>query len=97
VRIISRSTLQVFWHKYPECEQPLKSWFAEIKKSNWENLNQLKKTYPNASILKNNRIVFNIKGNNYRLIVKINFEHQLCWIRFIGTHREYNNIDANTV
>ena len=62
-----------------------------------KNINELKNDYPSASILKDNRIVYNIKGNNYRLIVKFNFEYQICWIRFIGTHAEYDKIDANNI
>jgi mRNA interferase HigB len=65
--------------------------------SGWKNSNQIKKEYPTASILGGNRVVFNIKGNNYRLIVKINFHYQLMWIRFIGTHKEYDRIDANKI
>jgi mRNA interferase HigB len=57
----------------------------------------IKQQYPSASILNNNRFVFNIKGNNYRLIVKINFDHQMVWIRFIGTHAEYDKIDGNKI
>lgn len=62
-----------------------------------ENINDLKSEYPGASILKDNRIVYNIKGNNYRLIVKFNFEYGLCLIRFIGTHADYDKIDANNI
>lgn len=73
------------------------SWFRETEKSAWSNINDLKKDHPSASILKDNRIVYNIKGNKYRLIVKFNFEYQLCWIRFIGTHTAYDRIDANNI
>jgi len=67
------------------------------RKVKLEHDKRIEKDYPNASILKNNRIVFNIKGNDYRLIVKFNFEYQLAWIRFIGTHAEYDKIDANEI
>lgn len=97
MRIIAKKTIQVFWEKHADCEEQLKSWYAETKKSNWKSLNELKADYPNASILKDNKIVYNIKGNKYRLIVKINFEFQICWIRFIGTHAEYDKIDANNI
>ena len=60
-------------------------------------MNELKEEYPGASILQNGRIIFNIKGNNYRLVVKFNFEYQICWIRFVGTHAEYDKIDAKTI
>lgn len=94
MRIISRKTLRLFWTKHSDCEQALTSWYRESEKVNWKNL---KREYPSASILENNRIVFNIKGNNYRLIVKINYQYQIIWIRFIGTHAEYDKIDANTI
>jgi len=73
------------------------AWYRETEKSEFKNLNELKKEYPSASILKDNRIVFNIKGNKYRLIVKFNFEFQICWIRFVGTHAEYDKVNANEI
>ena len=97
MRVIAKSTLREFWKKHADSEQQLKSWFRETEKTSWETINDLKKDYPKASILKDNRIVFDIKGNNYRLIVKFNFEYQICWIRFIGTHAEYDKIDANNI
>jgi len=75
----------------------LKAWYQEVEKTQWNNLNELKLEYPNASILENNRVCFNIKGNSYRLIVKINFPYQMVWIRFIGTHAEYDKINANKI
>jgi len=75
----------------------MKSWYKETCKAEWKNPNEIKSEYPNASILNDNRIVFNIKGNNYRLLVKINFEYEMVWIRFIGTHPEYDKINANTI
>ena len=97
MRIIAKRTLRDFWIKHADSEQQLKAWYRETEKTEWENFNDLKKDYPSASILQENRIVFNIKGNNYRLIVKFSFEYQICWIRFIGTHSEYDKIDANTI
>jgi mRNA interferase HigB len=97
VRVIAKRTLRDFWEKHSDCEEQLKSWYRETEKSEWSNINELKSEYPSASILKDNRIVYNIKGNNYRLIVKFNFEFQICWIRFIGTHAEYDKIDANSI
>jgi len=97
VRIIAKRTLRDFWTKHADSEQQLKAWYRETEKTEWENINDLKKDYPSASILQDNRIVFNIKGNNYRLIVKFSFEYQICWIRFIGTRAEYDKIDANTI
>lgn len=97
VRVIAKRTLRHFWEKHVDCEEQLKSWYRETEKSEWSNFNDLKSEYPSASILKDNRIVYNIKGNNYRLIVKFNFDYQICWIRFIGTHAEYDKIDANNI
>ncbi|MBK9717586.1 MAG: type II toxin-antitoxin system HigB family toxin [Saprospiraceae bacterium] len=77
MRIISRKTLKDFWIKYPDSEQALKAWFREISAKSWKNMNELKKQYPSMSIVSNNKVVFNIKGNNYRLLVKINIEYQL--------------------
>jgi len=95
VRVISRRTLRDFWDKHADSEEQLKAWYREAEKVSWENFNELKVEYPNASILKGNKIVFNIKGNNYRLIVKMNFEFQISWILFIGTHAEYDKLNAN--
>ncbi len=75
----------------------MKVWFRETERAKWRSINVLKKEYPSASILNDNRIVFNIKGNKYRLIIKFNLDYQVCWIRFIGTHAEYDKIDANTI
>lgn len=97
MRTVAKRTLREFLGKHADSEESLKSWYRETEKTEWENLNDLKIDYPSASILKNNRIVFNIKGNNYQLIVKFNFEYQICWIRFIGTHAEYDKINANTI
>lgn len=96
-RIFAKSTLRKFWGKYPDSEQYLKTWFDTTMNSNWMSPNDIKNSYANASILRNGRIVFNIKGNSYRLIVKFNFEKQLAFIRFIGTHTEYNKINANNI
>ncbi|MDT0651878.1 type II toxin-antitoxin system HigB family toxin [Autumnicola edwardsiae] len=97
MKIFSRGTIRDFWEKHGDCELQLKTWYRETEKSNWSSINEIKNEYPSASILKDNRIVFNIKGNNYRLIVKFNFEYQLAWIRFIGTHAEYDKINTNEI
>ena len=86
VRVIAKRTLREFWNKHADCEQQLKAWYQETEKANWKSFNELKKEYPSASILKDNRVVFNIKGNTYRLIVKFNLDYQIGWIRLIGTH-----------
>ena len=97
MRIIARSTLLRFWAANQDAEQPLKSWFAETKKAKWESPHHVKSLYRTASILGNNKVVFNIAGNKYRLVVKVHYKAQVIFIRFIGTHREYNRIDAEAV
>ena len=86
-----------FWEKHPDSEQYLKTWYDIVMSSNWITPNEVKQTYINASVLKDSRIVFNIKGNSYRLVAKFNFEKKWIFIRFIGTHLEYDKIDANTI
>ena len=96
-RIIAKRTLREFWVKHANSEQYLKTWYETVKNSKWNSSNDVKNTYMNASILKNNRVVFNIKGNSYRLIVKFNYLKQWAFIRFIGTHAEYDKIDADAI
>ncbi len=96
-RIIAKRTLREFWEKQPDAEQYLKTWYETAKQANWNSPNVIKQTYANASILRDNRVVFNIKGNSYRLIVKFNFERQWAFIRFIGNHSDYDTINANTI
>ena len=93
-RIFAKSTLRSFLETHPDSEQYLKTWFDTAMSSNWNTPNEVKQTYVNASVLKDSRIVFNIKGNSYRLVAKFNFEKQWIFIRFIGTHIEYDKIDA---
>ena len=96
-RIFAKSTLRQFWKKNPDSEQYLKTWYDTAMNSNWKTPNDVKRTYSNANILKEGRVVFNIKGNDYRLVVKFNYEKQWIFIRFIGTHKEYDKIDVETV
>lgn len=96
-RIFAKSTLREFWEKYPDSEKYLKTWYDTAMSSNWKSPMDVKRTYANASILKESRIVFNIKGNSYRLVAKFNFEKQWIFIRVIGSHNEYDKIDANTI
>ena len=97
MRIISKKILRDFWMVHNDCEEQLKSWFKETAKSKWKNPNDIKKEYPSASVLNNNRVIFNIKGNSYRLIVRINYDYEMVWIRFIGTHADYDKINANII
>lgn len=96
-RIFSKSTLREYWERQPDTEQYLKTWYDTAMNADWKTLNDVKQAYANASILKDSRILFNIKGNSYRLVAKINFEKKWIFIRFVGTHEEYDKIDVNTV
>ncbi|MFI5135561.1 MAG: type II toxin-antitoxin system HigB family toxin [Chitinophagales bacterium] len=97
MRIIARRTLREFWGKYPDAEVPLAKWFKEVKKSKWKNFQELKRQFTNASIVGNDRAVFNVKGNDYRIVVAIDFEKQISWIRFVGSHKQYDKINAKTI
>ena len=96
-RIFAKSTSREYWEKQTDSEQYLKTWYDTAMSSDWRTSADVKKTYVNASILKDSRIVFNIKGNAYRLIAKFNFEKQWVFIRFIGSHKKYEKIDADTI
>ena len=97
MRVIAVSYLRDFWEQNPDAEQPLKSWVDEVKKASWEQPADIKDQYRNASVLKNRRVVFNIKGNDYRLVVSMAYRYQAVYVKFIGTHTEYDAIDAETV
>lgn len=97
MRIIARRTLRDYWERNPRAEQPLKAWFREAATSDWANPEAVKTRYRNASILKGNRVVFNIGGNKYRLIVQINYGFRIIYIRFVGSHDAYDKVDAETV
>ncbi|MCF8370232.1 MAG: type II toxin-antitoxin system HigB family toxin [Bacteroidales bacterium] len=97
MRVVAKKILREFWEKYTDSEQQLKTWYKEASKAKWYNPIDIKKEYAKASILKSGRIVFNICGNKYRLIVEINFIRQWLFIRFIGTHEEYDKINSEKV
>ena len=97
LRIIAKRTLRQFWEQFPESEQQLKVWYQEASNAEWQSPNEIKEQYKSASILRNSRVVFNICGNKYRLIVEINFPRKWVFIRFIGTHNEYDKVDANQI
>lgn len=97
MRIIAKTALRNFWEKHPDAEQPLRVWHGEAKATVWNTPADVKAKYRSASILQAGRVVFNIGGNKYRLVVKINYPYQVVYIRFIGTHRKYDHIDAETI
>jgi mRNA interferase HigB len=97
MRVIAVSTLRSFWARHPDAEQPIKAWYEEATKASWTKPADIKAQYRSASILKNRRVVFNIKGNDYRLVVAITYKLQIIYVKFVGTHKEYDAIDAETV
>ena len=97
MRIISRKTLEAFWLDYPDSEQALKAWFFEAKHAQWRRSHDIKAKYGSARIVGNNRVVFNICGNKYRLVVKVAYSINSVYIRFIGTHKQYDKINVETV
>ncbi|MCC6600798.1 MAG: type II toxin-antitoxin system HigB family toxin [Crocinitomicaceae bacterium] len=97
MRVISKKILREFWEKHSDSQEQLTSWFRETSNANWKSPREIKKEYPSASFLEDNRVVFNIKGNRYRLIVRINNDHQMIWVRFVGTHAQYDKIDATKI
>jgi mRNA interferase HigB len=97
MRILSRSTLRDFWETHPDAEEALKTWYSEAFNANWQSPLDVKRFRRNVSIIANDRVVFNIKGNTYRLIVSIRYDIGIIFIRFIGNHSEYDKVDAETV
>jgi mRNA interferase HigB len=97
MRIIAKSRLREFWERHPDAEEPLLAWYREVEKEAWSQPARVKDKYRSASIVRGNRVVFNIKGNDYRLVVKINYPYGVVYVRFVGTHREYDAIDVEEV
>lgn len=97
MRIVAKSTLRDYWEKHPDCEQSLLSWYKTSIRAKWSNFNEIRNQFGTCKVLGNDRIIFKIKGNQYRLVVKISFTNQLIFIRFIGTHTEYNLINAKEI
>ena len=97
MRIIAKRALPEFWGLHPNAEGPLLAWYREVQKEDWDTPAKVKAKYRSASVIGDNRVVFNIKGSDYRLVVKINYPHRVVYIRFVGTHAEYDGIDAEEV
>jgi len=97
MRVLAKKILREFWEKHTDSEEQLKTWYSEASKAYWKNPSDIKEEYPKASILKSGRVVFNICGNKYRLITHINYLTQWVFVRFIGTHTEYDKIDADKI
>jgi len=97
MRVIAKKILRDFWEKHTDSEQQLKTWYKEASSAGWKSPNDIKNEYAKASIIGENRVVFNICGNKYRLIVKINYKREWVFIRFIGTHSDYDSVDAKNI
>jgi len=100
MRIIALSTLKAFWEetkKHQDAKEPTLAWYRHTLKADWDSPDKVKTDFGNASILKDGRVIFNIAGNKYRLVVWINYDYRVVYIRFIGTHKQYDQIDAQTI
>ena len=97
MHIISKKTLVAFWLKHPDVKSTLQAWYQEAHHDQWYTPADIKKKFPSADFLPDNRVVFNLKHNKYRLIVRINYHSATIFIRFVGTHAEYDKIDAEVI
>jgi mRNA interferase HigB len=97
MRIIALSTLRSFWEKHPQASAPLQSWYQEVSRAEWKTPTEIKAQYGNASFVGNCRVVFNIKGNDYRIVVAVAYRAGVMFIKFVGTHQEYDQINVETV
>lgn len=97
MRVIAVSTLREFWAKHPQAETPLRAWYADASGADWKTPADIKAAHRNASFVSNNRVVFNIKGNDYRLVAAVHYNRRLMYIRFVGTHAEYNAINVERI
>lgn len=97
MRIISKRKLQEFWERHPNAKAPLLAWYREVKHEDWDMPAKVTVKYRTVSIVGGNRVVFNIKGNRYRLVVKINYRYRVVYVRFVGTHVEYDAVNAEEV
>jgi mRNA interferase HigB len=97
MNIYNESTIKAFVKTFPDSNKALNLWYHDVTSKRWKNPNEVKKDFASASIIGNNRVVFNIKGNDYRLIVDFNYIKGWGFIKFIGTHKEYDKVDAKTV
>jgi mRNA interferase HigB len=97
MRVIAKRTLRDFWQEHPDAKEPLLAWYREVEHEDWSTPANVKRKYGTASIVGSSRVVFNIKGNDYRLVVRINYAYRTVYIRFVGTHTEYRRIDVEGV
>jgi mRNA interferase HigB len=96
MRIIAKKALREFWLLNPDAEEPLLAWYREVEKEDWSKPSEVKDKYRSVSFV-GDRVVFNIKGNDYRLVVKINYPYRVVYVRFVGTHKQYDKTDVEEV
>ncbi len=97
MRVIAKKTLREFWERNRNAERPLRAWHKEAQTADWATPADVKAAYPKASIIGDSRVVFDIRGGSYRLVVRVNYRHRVVYVRFIGTHAEYDRIDTEGV
>jgi mRNA interferase HigB len=97
MRVVSKARLRDFWTRFPDAEEPLLAWYREAEDADWDSPAAVKAQYRSASFPGGNRVVFNIKGNDYRLVVSINYPYRMIYIRWVGTHQAYDRIDVTEV
>ena len=97
MRVIARHTLVDFWRRHRETEQPLRDWLSVVRRADWSGMAEVKCVFAKASVINRERVVFDVLGGNYRLVVAIKFSAKIVFIKFIGTHAEYDQIDPATV
>ena len=97
VSVIAQRTLRAFWEKHPKAEQPLRSWLQEMRRGSFPKPSDVRRHYRSADFVGDDRVIFNIGGNKYRLVAHMSYRRQIAFIKFIGTHKQYDRIDAATV
>lgn len=97
MRIVAKRTLREFWRAHTDAEQPLKTWYAHVKRARWQGPADVRSVFGAADFVAGNRVIFDIGGNKYRLVGKINYRRRVVFVRFVGTHREYDRVDPETV
>ncbi|MCB1167466.1 MAG: type II toxin-antitoxin system HigB family toxin [Leptospiraceae bacterium] len=97
MRVISKKPLRQFWEKHRDAEDWLKAWLREVQVADWKSFADIRSRYGSADWIPKNKIIFNVKGNRYRLITKVNFKAQIVYIRFIGTPEEYDRLDVESL
>ena len=97
MRVIALRSLREFWQQHPDAERPLRAWYDEASRAQWRTPADIKQQFRHASVLSSRRVVFNVKGNEYRLVAAVAYNTGVLFVKFVGTHAEYDRIDAETV